>query len=267
MAKRMIDTDIFKKGFVKTLSAKYKLLWLYILNDCNHAGVWEVELDIASIRLGIELTENQKEILDVFGEKIVVFDNGKKWFIPSFIDFQYGELNEKNRAHESVIKILHKYGIYEYKPLASVLQDAKDKDMVKDKAKELDKEEGGVGETKPENYSKPEQHCLIGTPPYKAVKKAWYDWNEKQGLPEPTEGQYSKSRYEWIATRISQRLQQQGKSPIYETVYESMEAVLYAAKTHKFWKDKISLDILQAKFEDICNAQIKKNEPITTPWG
>ena len=35
MAKRFTDTDKWKKGFIKRLPAKYKLLWLYILDDCN----------------------------------------------------------------------------------------------------------------------------------------------------------------------------------------------------------------------------------------
>ena len=39
MAKRFTDTDKWKKGFIRNLPTKYKLLWLYILDDCNHAGV------------------------------------------------------------------------------------------------------------------------------------------------------------------------------------------------------------------------------------
>ena len=37
MAKRFTDTDKWKKGFYKKITnLKYKLLWLYILDDCNH---------------------------------------------------------------------------------------------------------------------------------------------------------------------------------------------------------------------------------------
>ena len=52
MAKRMTDTDKWKKRFIRELKPKHKLLWLYILDDCNHAGIWEIDLDVASIRVG-----------------------------------------------------------------------------------------------------------------------------------------------------------------------------------------------------------------------
>lgn len=136
MAKRLIDTDIFKKGFVKSLEAPYKLLWLYIINDCNHAGIWEVEFDVAAMRLGLKL--NQIDAVEKFAGKIEVCDNGTKWFIPSFIEFQYGVLNPQNRAHSSVIQILTKLNLYPIKPLTSPLQGCKDMD--KDKDKDMDKD-------------------------------------------------------------------------------------------------------------------------------
>ena len=91
MAKRMTDTDKWKKRFVRELSPQHKLLWFYILDDCNHAGIWEVDLEVASIRVGFDLSHDN--LPSSFGEKVISFDNGDKWFIPEFIDFQYGELN------------------------------------------------------------------------------------------------------------------------------------------------------------------------------
>jgi hypothetical protein len=113
MAKRFIDTDLFKKGFLRTLKSKYKLLWVYLLNDCNHAGVWEVELDIASLRLGC--TYEKEETLANIGDKIVILDNGNKWFIPSFIEFQYGpELAKTNNVFKSIDSILTKFNLYQH---------------------------------------------------------------------------------------------------------------------------------------------------------
>ena len=109
MAKRFTDSEKWKKPFIKKLPMQYKLLWFYLLDDCNHAGIWQVDLEIASLRIGFDLKLN--DCLKAFGDKITVFDNGEKWFIKDFIDFQYGELNEKNRAHNSVITILKKYNL------------------------------------------------------------------------------------------------------------------------------------------------------------
>jgi len=140
MAKRMTDTDKWKKRFVKELSPQHKLLWFYILDDCNHAGIWEVDLEVASIRIGYDLKND--DLLFYFLDKVIPFDNGDKWFIPEFIDFQYGELNPNSNVHKSVISLLEKYNLEGYmkgsQTLPNRVQDKdmdKDKDIVKDKAK------------------------------------------------------------------------------------------------------------------------------------
>jgi hypothetical protein len=139
MAKRFTDTNKWRKEFIRGLQGAYKLLWLYILDECDHAGIWHVELDVAGLRIGYEL--DPKETIKALGSHIVVFDGGKKWFIPDFIEFQYGELNPENRAHNSVLVQIEKYKL---KGHIRGLQGRKDKDkdkdmdMVKDLVKELE---------------------------------------------------------------------------------------------------------------------------------
>ncbi len=158
MAKRFTDTDKWKKRFIKDLPVEYKIFWLYLLDECNHAGIWHVEFELVQIRLGITLSE--KKALGLFNvgddARVVVFDNGNKWFVPGFIEFQYGELAENNRAHKSVIESLSKYDLMKFlkndkekeKVHSSPLQGGKDKD--KEQLGSLEFKEGGVGETKPE---------------------------------------------------------------------------------------------------------------------
>jgi len=134
MAKRFTDTEKWKKKWIRKLDHKYKLFWVFICDDCNHAGIWDVDLDVANIRLGLNLTE--AEILTAFKEKLIPIDNGDKWFIPKFVDFQYGELNSENRVHSSVLSILKKEGAY--KGLKQPLQGCKDKAKDKDKDKDKD---------------------------------------------------------------------------------------------------------------------------------
>tara|TARA_R100000030_G_scaffold92074_1_gene77476 strand:- start:2478 stop:3152 length:675 start_codon:yes stop_codon:yes gene_type:complete len=136
MAKRMTDTDKWKKRFVRDLSPQHKLLWFYILDDCNHAGIWEVDIEVASIRVGYELVYDM--LPESFLNKIVIFDNGDKWFIPDFIDFQYGELNPNSNVHKSVISLLQRYNLEGYvKGLQTLSNTEQDKDIVivKDKVK------------------------------------------------------------------------------------------------------------------------------------
>lgn len=132
MSKRFTDTEKWQKKFIRNLPTSYKLLWLYLMDECDHAGIWHVDIDVANIRIGEQL--NEQDAIDAFNGKLVVFDEGEKWFIPSFIDFQYGELSDGNRVHHSVISRLNKYGLCKH--LASPLQGVKDKDKDKDKDKE-----------------------------------------------------------------------------------------------------------------------------------
>jgi hypothetical protein len=98
-------------------------------------------MELASFQLGEDLVE--KTALDLFGEQIIRIDDGKKWFMPKFIIFQYGELNTESRVHKSVIGLLQKYLINPDTltiPLTNPSRRIKDKD--KDKDKDI---KGGMG--------------------------------------------------------------------------------------------------------------------------
>ena len=145
MAKRFTDTEKWKKPFIRGLQGAYKLLWLYICDDCDHAGIWQVDMEVAAIRIGEKI--DLKEAIKSFDEKIIIIDKGNKWFIPSFLEFQYPSgLNSDNRAHNSVIILLEKYNlrISNNKPLISPLEGSMDMDMVKDMDKDKVKGEKKV---------------------------------------------------------------------------------------------------------------------------
>lgn len=156
MAKRFFDTDKYKNHFIRSLKAPYKLLWDYILCDCNHAGIWIVDFEAAQLYLGKDIKLNEKDALCFFNAdktRIIPIDNGLKWFIVPFIEFQYGELNENNRAHNSVICMLRKYDLLDanlsiiqkeapYKPLTTPIEGCKDKDKDKYMDKDKNKIEG-----------------------------------------------------------------------------------------------------------------------------
>jgi hypothetical protein len=136
MAKRLTDTQKWNKPFIRTMKAPYKLLWLYILDECDHAGIWQVDVDVAQIKIGERLSI--EAALDSFAGKVHPFDNGTKWFIPDFIEFQYVELNPENKAHKSVINILTKYNLIKnQKHLASPLHAASNAAMDIDKDKDI----------------------------------------------------------------------------------------------------------------------------------
>ena len=129
MAKRFTDTNKWKKTWFRQLSPIHKCFWLYLCDNCDHAGIWEVDFELAAIFIKSELDVDG--IKKEFGKQFEEIDGGKKWFIKDFIDFQYGELNPDNRAHNSVLQVLNRYGAY--KGLTRPMEGRKDKDKDKDK--------------------------------------------------------------------------------------------------------------------------------------
>jgi len=128
MAKRFSDSLKWDDPFFSDLSNDYKLLWIYILDKCDHAGIFKVNKRLAEFCLNIKI--DWKEVEGVFKGRIQTL-NHEKWFIPKFIYYQYGVLTENNRVHNSIIQILKKEGVY--KLLERTVQGRKDKDKDKDK--------------------------------------------------------------------------------------------------------------------------------------
>lgn len=162
MAKRFTDTNKFRSPFYRSLPAPYKLLWDLINHDCDHAGLWMVDFEVAQIYIGKDAKIDQAKALSFFNSdetRIIQLNDGRVWLIIPFIFEQYGSLNPSNRVHQSVISTLEKYQIDIYqietlkkegasKPLTRPLQGAKDKDKDMDKVKDMDvteQVEGGAG--------------------------------------------------------------------------------------------------------------------------
>lgn len=100
MPKRFTDTQKWQDEWFMDLPAKYKLFYLYLLDNCDHAGIWKVNLRLASFHIGDEI--DMAGIRTFFGEKVIEFKEGYL-FIRKFIQFQYGGLK-----NDSVGKSVHK---------------------------------------------------------------------------------------------------------------------------------------------------------------
>jgi len=112
-----------------------KLLWLYLLDKCSHAGIYKICPKLEELCLGFKPDWSLVE--DVFGERLSFLEKDKI-FLPGFVEYQYkGSLNPDNRAHKSVIDILQKEGAY--KGLTRGLQARKDKNKIQVKVQEQDK--------------------------------------------------------------------------------------------------------------------------------
>ena len=100
MAKRFTDSRKWDDEWFLSLDLKNKLFWIYILDKCDHIGIYEPAISLASFCLGCSYLED--DILKVFCDRIIRLDCGK-WFIPKFLHFQYGDLSAEGRLHGRII--------------------------------------------------------------------------------------------------------------------------------------------------------------------
>jgi hypothetical protein len=159
MAKRFTDTEKWSHAWFRKLSPKFKCAWSYLLDKCDHAGIWIEDFEAMSFNIGEQI--NPTELENAFQGKIKKIGDDR-YLIDAFIEFQYGKLNPNNKVHRSVIDKLEKIQAPS-KELASPIQGAKDKDKEKDKDKVKEKEKEESPKITPEKIITLFNNKLAGT--------------------------------------------------------------------------------------------------------
>lgn len=106
MAKRLTDSKKWDDDWFLGLPSHYKLLWLYMLDKCDHAGFFKPTLKLANFCIDFDF--KKEDIFKWFGNRIEVV--GDKWFLTKYIKFQYGYLTSINNMYKPVIKLLEENG-------------------------------------------------------------------------------------------------------------------------------------------------------------
>ena len=130
MAKRFTDSRKWDDDWFFDLSNEDKLVWIYMLDKCDHAGIFKCNLRLLNFTLKSDYT--LESLYDTFSNKIAKLRDNK-YFIPSFIHFQYGELNDAVNCHKSVIASLKLERVNQQLIKGCLRVKDKNKDKVKDK--------------------------------------------------------------------------------------------------------------------------------------
>jgi|TARA_R110000824_G_scaffold105031_3_gene248785 hypothetical protein len=141
--KRFTDAEKWKDPFFENLNNNFKLIWLYLLDDCDNAGIWNKSIKRLNFHCNTSVTE--KELQQIFKKRLYPITEDK-WFIPKFMIFQYGVdwFDSNNKAVISARRKLEHLNIIVDNTLSIPYQYSidtvkdKDKDKSKDKAKELE---------------------------------------------------------------------------------------------------------------------------------
>jgi hypothetical protein len=105
MAQRFTDSNKWLDNWFSNLPNDYKLVWLYLLDTCDNAGIFQINIRLLNFNCSTNITED--ELLEAFKGRLTKFDTDK-CIINKFCIFQYGTdfLNSKNKAVLSAIKKL-----------------------------------------------------------------------------------------------------------------------------------------------------------------
>lgn len=271
MAKRFTDTDKWDDEWFMDLEPTMKLLWIYICDRCDCAGVWKVNFKKASFSIGAIL--DKQSALNAFEARIRVIAP-EKWFVEKFIQFQYPKgLSDTSQIHKGVLKSLDNNHI-DSKPFLSLIKGnalamerIMDKDMVKDKdssfSSSLKQEDGKKNLPEKDSQEKLKADNLINL---------WNMTAPGNGKLQHCRGLSGKDLQELLTTLSYREFQ------ILKTWQEILKVVIWSdflngskgsfvATLNWLCKHDNSLKVLNGQYSGASNEQkpTKKANSITTP--
>lgn len=132
MAKRFTDTEKWNDDWYISLSNDYRIIWQWLLDNCNHAGICKRSIRLLNLMCNTNISE--KELIDHMGGRVITKENN--WFIPKFLKFQYANLHSERKVIISVVKELEKHDLFSLIPESF----GNDYLIIKDKDKDKDKD-------------------------------------------------------------------------------------------------------------------------------
>ena len=167
--KRFTETEKWRDPWFRKLSAGAKLAFLYIIDNCDNAGVWTADKELADFSIGMEIP--WVKVLEAFGERVSVLPSGD-WLIVRFVEFQFGKLSKDCKPHLQVMRLIEKHRVSKGYPKGFRTLEEKEEDKEKDKK--------GDARGKPESRFEVDAYAAeIGMS--KADVDSWFDHFEANG--------------------------------------------------------------------------------------
>jgi hypothetical protein len=132
MAKRFTDTEKWKDDWYVALNNDYRIVWQWLLDNCNHAGICKRSIGILNMMCRTSFSET--EMIEAMSGRVIITESD--WFVPKFLKFQYVGLHSDKPVIVSVRKELERTGYYKLIPESF----GNDYLIIKDKDKDKDKD-------------------------------------------------------------------------------------------------------------------------------
>jgi hypothetical protein len=187
--KRFTDTAKWSDPWFRRLSGPAKMLWFYILDHCDHVGMIEIDLALASQDCGIKIPDSA--LLEL-GARLEPAGQGKM-IVPKFIKFQIGDPRPSCPAHGKVCQSIEELSLYRdalgyHYPSGRLPvvypkgnNTLKEKEEDKDKDKEEEKEEDKTrAKPKPKPSDKTECDDFLKSTGLYPRDSEWF-WHKMEG--------------------------------------------------------------------------------------
>lgn len=228
MAKRYSDTDKYNKHFIRDLPGPYKLLFDYLNLNCDYCGIWDVNFPLAQLQIGQDMPVDKNTCLQLFNmdeTRIVEFDNGRKWFFPKFIEFQYTSLDSTERVRKKVKNVLIKYDLLTHlgdqrvdDGSLYVSNGSKDKDKEQDEDKEKDSDD--------DLFEYPKLDFV--NPNIPAAGRIKFYFQEKNQIWGHNENRHCQE----LVNKIKSVWRKSGTDPTQDQIYDVFEQMLNSGNWH-----------------------------------
>jgi len=104
--KRFTETTIWDKPWYRKAPPRVKALWRYLCDHCDHAGVIDVDWELASFCIGEPVSLADLELLHSNA-----IERRGKVFLPGFVFFQYPGLSRDCKPHQPVFEALKRHQV------------------------------------------------------------------------------------------------------------------------------------------------------------
>ena len=142
MANRFTQTDKWKDLWFRNLPIEAKVLFEYIRDNCDIAGFWKIDFELAAFDTGLPLTsemtgvfENIKSPFNTIegalkGLERCYLREGDVIWVKNFLLHQKNlPLNPENKCHQGILRIIHSYDSFGKQVLSEIEQQIKDKGL------------------------------------------------------------------------------------------------------------------------------------------
>jgi uncharacterized phage protein (TIGR02220 family) len=105
--KRFTETEKWRDPWFVKLSGHAKLLWVYLTDNCDKIGL--IHIDFRLVSRDCRLPINEKHITEL-GDRVQALGN-YRYFLPKFIQFQYGDLSPDCNPHKPILKLVQQHNL------------------------------------------------------------------------------------------------------------------------------------------------------------